>query len=162
MRNSPVIFFCKTKDSFGELSNFYPSPIRFDERVWPTVEHLYQASKFLYIGTQEKIRLLPSPMGAAIEGHNPNNGIRSDWESIKEWCMANALHRKFKQNPHLKQLLLSTEDSYLAELSYKDNYWGTRPDMSGQNRLGQMLMTLRASSLTAPATEVNFSRILPF
>lgn len=42
-----VIYFCRIRDPYGELSNFYPSPIKdSDGLIWPTSEHLYHASKF--------------------------------------------------------------------------------------------------------------------
>lgn len=141
--SNQTIFFQKTKDPYGEFSNFYPSPITYDGRQWSTLEHLYQAFKFEDISIQEKIRVLPSPMGAAIEGRNPNNPMRLNWDEIKEDVMMTCLRAKFEQNPRLKQLLLSTGSQHLAELSYKDHYWGTPPDGSGYNRLGELLMRLR-------------------
>ena len=143
MDNAGIIFFCKTKDPYGEFSNFYPSSIQYDGRQWKTLEHLYQALKFEDFSTQEKIRALPSPMGAAIEGRNRNNLMRPGWDEVKEDVMMTCLNAKFEQNPHLKQLLISTGKRWLAELSYKDHYWGTPPDGSGCNRLGVLLMQLR-------------------
>ena len=140
---SDVIFFCKTHDPYGEFSNFYPAQMLAGGKLWPTVEHLYQAQKFLDPALREKIRLLPSPMAAAIEGRNRANPARPDWMEARDPKMLSCLRLKYAQHPPIKALLLATGERCIAELSYKDNYWGTRPDMSGVNRLGQLHMFLR-------------------
>jgi hypothetical protein len=143
MSNGTVIFFCKTRDPWGELSNMYPCQIAGGGKVWGSVEHLYQAQKFTDPTVREKIRLLANPMAAAYEGRSPANTMRPDWEVVKETKMLACLRLKYEQHPAIKAVLLSTGDRHIAELSYKDSYWGTRPDMLGQNRLGFLHMHLR-------------------
>lgn len=41
------IKFYREKELWGELSNFYPAPIEFLQKTYPTSEHLYQALKYL-------------------------------------------------------------------------------------------------------------------
>jgi N-glycosidase YbiA len=138
-----TIFFQKTRDPYGELSNMYPCAIWFDNREWRSSEHLYQALKFDDFATQEKIRGIPSPMGAAIEGRSTSNKIKNNWVSQMEYVMSTALRAKFTQCQRPREVLLSTEDAWIVELSYKDDYWGSKPDMSGRNRLGHLQMQLR-------------------
>ena len=38
------------------LSNFYPSPIEWNKRTWPAVEHAYQAAKSLLQYEKDEIR----------------------------------------------------------------------------------------------------------
>ena len=104
--------------------------------------------KFHDVAIQEKIRSLGSPMGAAIEGRSRANPIRPDWEQVMEEVMMTCLRAKFEQHPTLKTLLISTYPRTLAELSFKDDYWGTRPDGSGRNRLGHLLMHYRQELIT--------------
>jgi len=40
--------------------------------------------------------------------------------------------------------LLATEEELLVENAPRDYYWGCGADGSGQNKLGQVLMTVRA------------------
>lgn len=141
--DSGIVFFCKTKDPYGELSNMFPSPLVAGGKVWPAVENLYQAQKFGDPATREKIRLLTNPMAAAYEGRNRANVMRPDWDQVKDAKMLACLRLKYEQHPSIKALLLATGERCVAELSYKDSYWGTRPDMSGLNRLGQLHMQLR-------------------
>jgi predicted NAD-dependent protein-ADP-ribosyltransferase YbiA (DUF1768 family) len=40
-----ILYFKRDRSEFGFLSHFHPSPILLDGRIWPTVEHYYQAQK---------------------------------------------------------------------------------------------------------------------
>jgi ribA/ribD-fused uncharacterized protein len=65
-------------------------------------------------------------------------------EQVKEAVMMTALRAKFTQHAKLKRLLLSTGDKILIEHTTNDSYWGDGGDGSGKNRLGHLLMELRA------------------
>jgi N-glycosidase YbiA len=138
------IKFYKVSDPFGFFSNFSAHPIYLDGERWNTVEHYFQASKFESIKVKERIKSIGSPMQAAIEGRDPENIIRSDWEVIKEQVMYNALRCKFLQHPKLLKELLLTEGYLIIEHTENDNYWGDGGDGTGKNRLGILLMNVRS------------------
>ena len=71
--------------------------------------------------------------------------LRADWETVKESIMREALHAKFTQHEDLRELLLGTDDRPLVEHTRNDRYWADGGDGSGLNRLGILLMELRAS-----------------
>ena len=71
-----AIKFYKVNDAYGYMSNFAPYPFSDGNKIWPTSEHYFQAQKFLVPEIQEKIRLLESPMDAALEGRNRQNPLR--------------------------------------------------------------------------------------
>jgi ribA/ribD-fused uncharacterized protein len=52
--------------------------------------------------------------------------------------------RKFTIHSDIRQILLRTGDSLLVENSPIDYYWGCGADGSGKNRLGHILMEVRA------------------
>ena len=143
--NSDPIQFYSTRAAFGEFSNFSAHPIRLKDRVWPTTEHYFQAQKFPNTPHEEQIRNAPSPMIAARLGRSRSRPLRSDWEQVKEDIMREALRAKFTQHPELRELLLSTCDRELIEHTGNDRYWGDGADGRGRNRLGALLMGLRAS-----------------
>lgn len=69
--------------------------------------------------------------------------IRSDWDSVKDSIMMFVLRCKFTQNSQIKNILISTYNSYLIEDSPRDSYWGIGKNKDGKNMLGQLLMALR-------------------
>lgn len=65
------------------------------------------------------------------------------WNEHKIDIMYNGLYHKFTQYPKLKDLLLGTGSSYIAEHTARDKFWADGADDSGQNMLGKLLMKLR-------------------
>lgn len=137
----PIYFYTKN-DPFYELSNFAPFGFEFDGAYWPTVEHFFQAQKFLDPEHRERIRRASSPRDARALGQSRDVPIRADWEAVREDVMYQALRLKF-QRPELQARLLSTNDRPLVEASPFDHFWGAGQDGSGQNRLGHLLERLR-------------------
>jgi ribA/ribD-fused uncharacterized protein len=146
------ICFYKVNDPFGAFSNFSPHPILLKGSVWPTTEHYFQAQKFAGTDSEEEIRLAKSPMIAARMGRSRSRPFRDDWETVKEAIMREALHAKFTQHQDLRQLLLSTGTLPLVEQTKNDHYWADGGDGSGLNRLGILLMELRASLVSESST----------
>ena len=139
------IKFYKVNDAFGYMSNFAPYPFSEGNKIWPTSEHYFQAQKFLVPEIQEKIRLMESPMDAALEGRNRQNPLRADWEEVKDEVMFQALWMKFSQNPEIAKELLATGDAILIEHTRNDAYWADGGDGSGENMLGKILMETRVA-----------------
>ena len=142
-----TIYFYTKNDPFYELSNFAPFGFEYDGVYWPTVEHFFQAQKFLDPEHRERIRRASSPRDARALGQSRAIPIRADWEAAREDVMYQALRLKF-QRPALQSLLLGTGTRPLVEASPFDHFWGAGQDGSGQNRLGHLLERLR-QELTA-------------
>lgn len=143
-RPSPkaIRFYSHTTGPYRAFSNFYPSPIDVDGRVWPTVEHFFQAMKFTATHRQEEIRCAPSPAEAKRLGRR--RGMRHDWLERRVGVMRVGLSAKFAQHPELGLLLLRTGDALLIEAAPRDYFWGEGADRSGANWLGRLLIELRA------------------
>lgn len=137
------IEFYRSGDDYGEFSNFSRHPIELDGQTWPTSEHYFQAMKFEDASLRERIRTASGPGEAARMGRR-FPGLRADWEEAKEAVMMGALRAKFTQHDKLRRLLLGTGDAELVEHTRNDVYWADGGDGSGQNRLGVLLMELRA------------------
>lgn len=139
-----VIRFYLHTDPWGEFSNFYPSPMTIDGLTWPTSEHYFQAAKFPGSPQAERIRLAPTPAEAKELGSDRTIALRADWIAVRDTMMRAALVAKFSQHDELRVLLLSTGDAWLVEHTANDSYWGDGGDGSGVNRLGLLLMEVRA------------------
>ncbi|KAJ4961111.1 hypothetical protein NE237_021021 [Protea cynaroides] len=157
-----IIFFYKTWDPYGCFSNFSPHPLRMPDengkyQTWPSVEHYYQAHKFVGVNDPvarecvEQIKAAKSPEEAARIGRTiqrqRSDLVRSDWETVKIDVMYRALNCKFSIYPHLNSMLLSTVGSVLVEASPHDLFWGGGREGEGLNYLGRLLMQLRSEFL---------------
>lgn len=145
------ILFYRQNDPYGEFSNFSAHPFKLMGKVWPTSEHYFQAQKFAGTEHEETVRHAKTPSIAAKLGRSRSLPLQADWEAVKEDVMRAALKAKFEQHPKLRSLLLSTGDAELIEHTRNDSYWADGGDGAGKNRLGILLMELRAE-LFAEAT----------
>jgi ribA/ribD-fused uncharacterized protein len=139
-----VIRFYRPTDPWGELSNFYPSPMTIDALTWATSEHYFQAAKFPGAPQAERVRLAATPAEAKVLGSDRTAPLRRDWTAVRDAVMRTALTAKFTQHDDLRTLLLGTGDAVLVEHTERDSYWGDGGDGSGVNRLGLLLMEVRA------------------
>ncbi|CAM0943059.1 unnamed protein product [Alopecurus aequalis] len=162
-----IISFYKTWDTFGAFSNFSPHPIHMPSgkgecSAWPTVEHYYQAHKFVGVDNPQardiaqEIKQARSPEEAARIGRTRQREFPElpDWESMKIDVMYRALKCKFSSYPHLNEMLLSTAGSVLVEASPHDLFWGGGREGEGLNYLGRLLMQLRSEILGTVRTTV--------
>lgn len=127
------------------LSNFYYAPIRVrstvGDLIYPTSEHMYQAHK----SKDPEVRKHISELATAGQAKRAGQKLimREDWDTVKLDVMRRVLFLKFKQNPHLCQLLADTRFATLVEGNHwNDTFWGVCKGR-GQNHLGQLLMELR-------------------
>ena len=141
--NGDEIRFYHSDQTWGEFSNLSQHSIFIDAINWQTVEHYYQAQKFIDIELKEKIRLSKTPTLAKITAAKMKNLRRANWAELKEGIMLKALRGKFAQHPELAKLLLSTSQKRIVESTSNDAFWGESLDGIGQNRLGESLMLVR-------------------
>ncbi len=138
------IHFYHSDQPWGELSNFSQHAVFLLGRVWPTVEHFYQAQKFTGTPYEETIRCCLTPILAKQRAKVlTETHCREDWSAVKEDVMLLGLRAKFYQHPDLCNKLLSSGDRVLVEHTKHDSYWGNAGDGTGQNRLGHLLMCVR-------------------
>jgi N-glycosidase YbiA len=141
-----AIYFYKANDPYGCFSNFSPHPIELAGYHWATVEHYYQAQKFVntkYEDIIPQIRQAVTPEIAAALGRDPIRQFRDDWEQVKSQIMYVAVLTKFLTHLNIQAILLKTGEEFLIEDSPTDYYWGCGVDRTGQNQLGLILMDVR-------------------
>lgn len=145
----PVRFY-HSDQPWGELSNFSRHAVFLDGRVWPTVEHFYQAQKFAGTPHEEAVRRCPTPMLAKERARELTvEHRRQDWPVVKEQVMLDGLRSKFRQHPDLRERRLLTGEQLLVEHTKSDDYWGDGGNGTGKNRLGQLLMQVRTELRSA-------------
>eukprot|EP00941_MAST-03F_sp_MAST-3F-sp1_P000545 g545.t1 len=106
--------------------NFAHYPMTIRGQVWPTVEHYFQAMKFIPLASQgnaaakrlvQRIRVARSPGQAWALGQNRTVKIRRDWEQVKASVMLSAVRFKYDQHEELAQQLVQLQGEVKAPMS---------------------------------------------
>jgi N-glycosidase YbiA len=141
-----TIYFYKVWQPYGCFSNFSPHGIQIQGTYWSTVEHYYQAQKF--VGSIDAV-IIPvihnarTPEDAAALGRCSSRQIRADWNLVKTQVMREAVLKKFLTHAEIRDILLDTGDEILVENSPNDYFWGCGVNKTGENHLGKVLMSVR-------------------
>jgi hypothetical protein len=141
-----TIYFYKAWQPYGCFSNFSFHGIHLQGVYWPTVEHYYQAQKF--VGSTDAviipfIHAAPTPEEAAALGRCSTRQLRRDWDLVKIQVMREAVLKKFLTHTDIREVLLRTGDEMLVENSPIDYFWGCGANKTGQNHLGKILISVR-------------------
>lgn len=139
----PIYFYSTKEVPYGCFSNFAAYPFELDGMTWRTVEHYFQAQKFVGTPHVEELRQVSSPMVVARMGRSHARPLRPDWNEAKDDIMRRAVLRKFETHADLRDLLLGTGDEELIEQTTSDYYWGCGTEGTGKNMLGKILMEVR-------------------
>lgn len=127
------------------LGVFSAHPIELEGKEWPTVEHYFQAMKFVETNPDycEKIRLAPNAKTARRMGRMRFKSIRRDWSKVKRVYMTRGLYTKASMYVQVAEALLATGNAKLMEGSQYDYYWGCGRDRRAENTFGKVLMDVR-------------------
>lgn len=136
------IFFSRADDQ-QPLGTWSYHPFNLEDKEWPTVEHYFQAMKFVDPNYREKIRLAETPKQARKLGRTRFKKIRKDWKKVKVVFMTRGVYTKCKTFTNVADALLETADKKLVENSVYDYYWGCGRDRRGTNQYGEVLMNVR-------------------
>jgi ribA/ribD-fused uncharacterized protein len=145
---SDVISFYKTDEEFGLLSNMKGRLyFKINNIIFYSSESIYQSLRYPHnIELQKKIASEKSPLIGKRIAQSHKEQTREDWDIVKNNIMRIAIRIKFLKNINFRELLLSTGNKDIVEISKKDDYWGTiekKDIFEGRNVLGRLLMELR-------------------
>lgn len=126
------------------FASFFPSPVTVDGKLWPSANHYFQAQKFVDEDYQEEIRAQPDAFLASTKGKNRGKPIVDGWDNKRYAVMAKVVEEKFRQNPELRTILLSTSKPILCH-NPEDGFWGDGVGCGGtnQNSMGKILEDVR-------------------
>lgn len=152
----------------GELSNWYTKPngepLFFDsfcQFSWNNTEEAFMYYKALTFNDQKVMDLIKEfsikkehPSKAKLLGRQISNYDDLRWTKKRLTYMYHVNYSKFRSNPDLRSLLLSTGDKILVEASPTDTIWGVglaeddplildSKNWKGQNLLGKVLSDIR-------------------
>ena len=147
-----TIYFYTRTDEYGAFCNFSLHGFELDGKYWLTVEHYFQAQKFVGTDHEAAIHRARTPGDAKALGRTTTLPLREDWEDVKDLIMQKAVLRKFESHKDIRQQLLDTGDEVLVEKAPGDYYWGCGADGTGQNKLGKILMNVRGKLRAAQSS----------
>ena len=173
--DAPVVFQAKTRQRPGivlfyterhMLSQWYPCQFTVNGVEYNCVEQYMMHKKALTFGDNETAKAIlksANPKEQKRLGKTVKHFDESKWNNICYDVVKEGNIAKFSQNSVLKDYLVGTGDSLLAEASPTDLKWGIglaannphamNPDRwIGQNRLGKILMEVRSMLATTPTT----------
>lgn len=139
---APITAF---RGDYAFLSNFFVVPVLMEGVTYSSVEHGYQAAKTVNPIHRKQIAAAATPALARQLGKQVT--LRRYWDRQRDIVMLDLLRYKFA-HPELAALLVATQMRMLLEgNTWGDKYWGvvrTAEGWSGKNRLGNLLMKIRA------------------
>jgi hypothetical protein len=141
----------------SELSNWYGCKFIHDNHEFNNSEQAFMWEKAKFFGDDETAELIlntPDPRTAKELGRQVKNFNRELWLKRGYDAMVIVNLAKYKQNNHLKNILLSTDNKILVEASPVDTIWGIglhwndddcldESNWNGMNLLGKALMEVR-------------------
>ena len=154
-----IICFHNPDEPNGFLSNWYPSVFSMDGVEYSSMEQymMYQkAVLFQDVETARRILETEKPGSVKALGRSVRNYNDTIWSGMRQMIVCQGLLAKFRQSDALKEKLLATGESVLAECAVRDRVWGIGLSMNdqrrfdlnawqGQNLLGFSLMYVRTA-----------------
>lgn len=124
------------------LSNFHLADVVYDDVVYISNEHAYQAAKTLSARERAWFSDPKTTCGKAKRLGNVVT-MQEGWNELKFDVMYELNQQKYSTHLYLKEMLLATGSAYLEETNtWGDRYWGVC-DGIGENNLGKILMDIR-------------------
>lgn len=138
------------------LSSSYVNRFTYNNKLYDTVEHAFQAQKVKdtpeysdnlvadsdkYIGNKASLaKSYGSNSGLKTMGYN----LRDDWDSIKRKLLKDIVREFFSGSQSLTEKLIQTNSSNLVYKGGKaDKYFGVNKNNDGENQYGKVLMEIR-------------------
>jgi ribA/ribD-fused uncharacterized protein len=138
------------------LSNLYHCDLEINNKIYTSVEQCYQETKALYFGDTNTANLIiatDDPYRCKAMGNMIKGFDRKRWEEVRLEKMTTMVRQKFNSSLQLKDYLLRTTGSSLAEAT-SNRFWGTgillrdksiweKQRWKGKNQLGVILEKIR-------------------
>ena len=143
-----------TTEHYFQANKFTPLNLKKNEEYYEIIRTATTPAKAFMLANQKPKKYSyyvnwkhsktnQSTLNDLIDEYKNQTVFRPDWDTYRDKVMFKAVTEKFKQNEHLKELLLSTGDSLIIEHTKRDKYWGDGGNGKGENKLGLILMKVR-------------------
>ncbi len=145
-------FIDSERGAFFFLSNFFPIEVQYDDVLYRSVEHAYQAAKSPFPEERKWVERCVTAGQAKRAGRRVT--MRDDWETARLDVMEFLLRQKFAGGVSANHSALAVKlaDTFPRKLiegnNWHDRFWGCCADKTGaytdgENHLGKLLMKIR-------------------
>jgi len=129
---------------WAELHPWHPSPVLFGRVLYPTLEHAFAAAVAGSSAAADELRSRLAgenpPPASQLRQFQPAQHVQA---AERLSIMRNCLRDKLMRHPHIRQLLLDSEEATIVHADDSaDEFWGVRAGV-GTNHLGRLLEALR-------------------
>lgn len=137
--------YVRRSDPTELLGSFSPHTFSLEGKEWLSVEHYFQAMKFVDTDPAhaQKIVQAANAKAASKLGRKNKRALRKDWHIVRKTVMTRAVYTQCHTHPGIKKALLDTADQRLLESNQYDYFWGCGRDRRGENTYGKVLMDVR-------------------
>ena len=138
MNEKNIICFHNPEEENGYLSNWYLSDFVYRGTEFSSMEQFMMYHKAVVFSDENIAKQIMriSDVGRIKElGRMIGNYNDTVWSGLRQIIIFRGLMEKFGQNPELKEKLLSTGTSILAECAVNDRIWGIGLSMKDPDRL---------------------------
>ena len=148
------------ESSMKDLSNFSSFDVEYENYVYPTVEHAFQALKYSCTEKPELVHVIReqyadkdaiAAKSSGGKGAMKKLKVNLDvncWNTVKDEIMRKLIASKISRHPEIKQIIdIAKQHNYrLVHFSRSDMYWGAHVNEAGTeikdglNKLGEIYM----------------------
>lgn len=149
-----------SETAMKDLSNFSSFDVEYDNHIYPTVEHAFQALKYSCTEKPELVHAIREQYAdkdaiaakssggkGAMKKLKVNLDINC-WNTVKDEIMKKLIASKISRHPEIRQIIeIAKQHNYrLVHFSRTDMYWGAHVNESGTeikdglNKLGEIYM----------------------
>lgn len=136
------------------FSNYYPTTIEMNGKTYKTVEHYWQAAKYLTTAPELAAKIAAASTVAEAQALSHTEGSdqqRKDWDTGRYNILVEILKAKFHQHEALAKELVGTGGLTIVNIDTDPWAGMIAPGgiATGQNNVGKALMEVRADLVAA-------------
>lgn len=132
-------------DGWYVFDSYAPFQIEWNDKLWPTAEHAFQAAHFFETNPKlaELVRLAKSPREADDLANENSQFDDPKWREKRTAIMEEIVRAKYEQHVLIQETLKKSGNRLIIETNDNDAFWGWGPNKNGKNSLGKIWMKLR-------------------
>ena len=141
----------KSDNDYKALHPYYMSEFMHDDIQWLSLEHYFQAVKYMDGGDESVAENIISAQSAELAHRRGANAseqkksTRHNWTKVRGILYEEGIRSMIEQNEIARSTLIATQDSMIFYPHPTNSFLGIFPDGKGENVYGKILSTIRST-----------------